>query len=141
MTASFYLFWTLCCQSSSSSSFSLPLSLSLSLSLFIRPYHPSLQVGPLDRIQYPHRADGCKTFLVNQHWQVYVQIFIRGRRLWACPHFIIGAYHVMWILLEWFMRWVVSCCIGAVWGNVGSRNCSKLHIAFLRSFSLHDVSK
>ena len=48
----------------------MPITLSLSLSL--SPYRPLLMVGPLDFIQFPHRADARKFLWVGPHLRVCV---------------------------------------------------------------------
>ena len=40
-------------------------------SLTICPNRPSLPANPLDSIQYPHRADVCKSLLVNLHCRIH----------------------------------------------------------------------
>ena len=95
------------------------------LSLAIRPYHPSLRVGTDGCILCAYRGDVSRTLLVGQHWYVYVQESIRERHFWVRPCISIGILHVLFVLLEWFVKWEVSGYIVAVLWGVAFRIYSK----------------
>ena len=96
------------------------LSLYLSLSLSVHLYRPSLRAGPLDCIQYPHRADVCQFLLVGQHWPVYTKEFTWERRWLIRFYFSKSTQHVLFVLLWWFWRWEVSDRTAAVLWSTAS---------------------
>ena len=84
-------------------------SLSLSpSSLAIYPCHPLLLPSPLDCIQCPYKADVSKSPLVNQHWRVHLQQFIREYNLWVCSCFFSNTSHVLFFWFGWSWRWEIS---------------------------------
>ena len=94
-------------------------------------YWPLLLVSPLDRIQCPHKPDECKFLLVGQHWCGHVYESTGERSLWVCSYFTSCTWHVLLILLEWFVRWEVSSYTAPVLSGAVSRIFSKQHKASL----------
>ena len=109
-------------------------------SLTIRPYCPSLLEGYLF-IQCPHRANDCKFLLFGQPWSILMLDSIRERRFCVRPYFNISTQHVLFVKLEWFMRWEESCRTAAILLSVTSMISSKQRVALLCSshlaFSAH----
>ena len=68
-------------------------------------------IGLLGCILYLHRAD-VKSLLVDQHLNVNELESITERRLWIRPCFSSSAPQILFVLLEWFMRWEAS---GTYW--------------------------
>ena len=89
--------------SSPSCAGSMEFSVSLSLS-----HHPSLPAGLLGCILNLYRANMSKSLLVGQHWCVHVQESRIEHHSRVCPCFSSSALQVLFILLEWFVRWLAS---------------------------------
>ena len=100
--------------SSSSSSRCVASKEFLWLFLAISTYHLSILVGLLDCIQYPHRADVCKSLQTCQHWFVHVLESIRQNYLWLHPYFSSSIPNAFFILLGWFVRWEEGGCTTTV---------------------------
>ena len=62
-----------------------------------------------------------KSLLFGQRWHIHVKEFTRGR----CPYFISKAQHILFVLLEYIVRWKVSGRRTAVLRGVVSSIWSK----------------
>ena len=94
------------------------------------PSVPIIQANLLICILYLQRADISKSLLINQHWHIHVQESIKSY-FWVHPCFSSSALHVLFILLEWFVRWEAgSCTITVLWG-IAYRFFSRRYTAFL----------
>ena len=82
----------------------------------------------------------CESLLIGRHWNVYVLVSMRKRRIWFHPCFHSSAQHVLIILLAWFVRLEAGGCAVIVLWSATSSVCSRQHVAFLcvsnRAFSL-----
>ena len=57
-----------------------------------------------------------------------------GVHLWVCSYVTTSAQYILFILIEWFVRWEVSARTAASLSDTAtSRTCSKQHVAFLYS--------
>ena len=74
----------------------------------------------------------CNSVLARQPTLAY--LCVEERHLWVHPSFFSSVPHILFILLEWFLRWEVSSQTPAVLYGVASRICSKQHVASLFSF-------
>ena len=92
--------------------------------------YPSLSVGLLACILCPHRIDIKKiSLLISQHLYIHVLESIREHCLWVYPCSSISTLCVLFILLEWFVRWEPSGhTVAVLWAVV-----SRQHAAFLCS--------
>ena len=92
---------------------SLTLSLHLSLS--------SIAAVRFFRL-YPESALSCRNFLlVGQHWHIHVKGSIGECHLWLYPCLSSNVPHVLFILLERFLRWEVSGGKAVILWHVTSR--------------------
>ena len=103
---------------------------SLIVSLTLCPYYPSFLAVPTNYIQCLHRAN------VNLCWLVITGTSMNRSpigecHLWVHPYFSNSGLHVLFILLEWFVRWDVSGHTADILLGVASRIYSKQHITFL----------
>ena len=82
--------------------------------------HPSLSSIFLDRFSKLYRVSRqsrWKSLLISQYWHIHVSKSLRECHLCVHPCFSSSSLHVLFILLEWFVRWVASGCTAAVlWG-------------------------
>ena len=79
--------------------YQLALTVQSSLTLLaIHPYPPSLQIGLLDCILCPYKADVTKSLLVSQHCYTSVKVH---KTLLVNSSLLL---HVLFVLLEWFVR-------------------------------------
>ena len=108
----------------------LSLSLSLSLSLTIHLYHPSLKAGFLVCIFCPHRVDVSLYWLTNTSTSMCKS---PQKNIASCSCFSISAPHVLFVLLEWLVRWEARGRTPLVLWNVTSWICSRQRAVFLCS--------
>ena len=103
----------------------------ISLTVSICPYHPFL-LGPPNYIQCPHK--------VSSWWLANTGVSMcRGPQKNASYELILASPavpHILFVLLEWFVRWEVSGRTAAVLWFVALRICTKQHAAFLSSSHL-----
>ena len=73
----------------------------------------------------------CNSLLVSQHYHVLVLEFIKEHCFWVPTYFSSSIPHVLFILLEWFVRWEAGGHIAAVLLGFISRICSRQCRAFV----------
>ena len=74
--------------------------------------------------------------LVDQHKHVYAYESIRERHLWVRPNFSSNSPHILFVLLEWFVRWEAGGHIAVFLWYAASKICSRHHAIFLQSSHL-----
>ena len=105
-------------------------SLSLSLFLSIRRYCPLLLTSRLSCMLYPHRANKSNSLQVSQHWHVHMKESTRKRCAYVRPCFSSNTPHVLFVLLEWFIRWEASGRRAVVLWIFSSRICIYLEYLY-----------
>ena len=93
--------------------------------LAVNPYRLSFLTGPLGCTLCQHKANVHKYLLLIQHWQTHVYESIEERLFLSSSLLSSSASRVLFVLLRWFERWVVSGRTATVLCRIASTICSR----------------